>query len=246
MQPTVSPRQMQTIFDVRQYKLSDAERRMLEDDLDGLTRQVENFPVADLHIMIEGNARSNDVSVKLTLILSGNTLVANDHDPVLSAAFERALSSLIASLQAYKDRLGGHDERNKAEKGTVQPLRPTRDIDQGAIDAAVRNGDYAAFRAALLPFEDAVQARAGRWVQRFPEYEARIGKDVKLSDVTEEIFLTAFDRYDRRPEGLNLGEWLVNLIDPAVKDLMTRTAEELENINLTRSALNATQPIGPG
>lgn len=246
MQPTVSPRQMQTIFDVHQYKLSDAERRMLEDDLDGLTRQVENFPVADLHLMIEGNARSNDVSVKLTLILPGNTLVTNDHDPVLSAAFERALSSLIDSLQAYKDKLGGHDERNKAEKGTVQPLRPTRDIDQGAIDAAVQNGDYAAFRAALLPFEDGVQARAGRWVQRFPEYEARIGKDVKLSDVTEEIFLTAFDQYEQRPEGLHLSEWLGNLIDPSVKALMTRTAEEMENINLTRSALNATQPIGPG
>ena len=244
MQPTVTPRQMQTIFDVHQYTLSDAERRMLEDDLDGLTRQVQNFPVADLHITIEGNARSNDVSVKLTLILPGQTLVANDHDRALTAAFERALNSLAHSVEGYKARLDNQAERQKAEKGTQHPIRPTTDIDQSALDAAVGAGDYARFRTILLPFEDAVQARAGRWVQRFPEYEARIGKDVKLSDVTEEIFLTAFDQYDARPEGLHLGEWLERLIDPAVKALMTRTAEEMENINLARTALNATHPIG--
>jgi hypothetical protein len=64
--------------------------------------------------------------------------------------------------------------------------------------------------------------------------------------VTEVIFLTAFDQYDARPEGLHLSEWLQRLIDPAVKALMTRTTEEMENINLARSALNATHPIGRG
>jgi ribosome-associated translation inhibitor RaiA len=246
MQPTVTPRQMQTIFDVHQYELDDADRRMLEDDLDGLSRQVANFPVADLHILIEGNARNNDVSVKLSLILPGQTLVTNDHDPVLSAAFERCVNTLTDLLKAYKARLDGHAERNKAEKGTAHDVRPTTDIDLPALDAAVAAGDYARFRMILLPFEDAVQARAGRWVQRFPEHEARIGKDVKMSDVTEEIFLTAFDQYDARPEGLPLGEWLEGLIDPSIKALMTRTTEEMENINLARSALNATQPIGRG
>ena len=99
MQPTVTPRQMQTIFDVHQYDLSDAERKMVEDDLDGLTRQVQNFPVADLHVMVEGNARSNDVSVKLTLILPGNTLVTNDRDAVLTVAFDRCLSALSDLVQ---------------------------------------------------------------------------------------------------------------------------------------------------
>jgi ribosome-associated translation inhibitor RaiA len=245
MQPTASPRQMRTIFDVHQYDLSAGERRRLEDGLDGLARMVGNFPVADLHIMIEGNARSNDVSVKLTLILPGNPLVTNDHDAVLTVAFDRCLTALTDLVQGYKDKLGGHDERNKLEKGTAHDLLPTQNIDLGAVDRAVAAGDYAAFRAAMLPFEDKVQARAGRWVQRFPDYEARIGKDVKMSDVTEEIFLTAFDEYESRPEGLHLSEWLENLIDPAVKALMTRTAAEKENINLARSAMNATQPIGP-
>ena len=237
---------MQTIFDVHQYDLPDGERRRLVDSLDGLTRMVGNFPVADLHILIEGNSRSNDITVKLTLILPGNTLVTQERDPVLSAAFDLCLNALTEQVQGYKARLNGDDERNKLEKGTAHDLRPTRDLDLGAIDRAVAAGDYAAFRAALLPFEDAVQARAGRWVQRFPEYEARIGKDIKMSDVTEVIFLTAFDEYEKRPEGLHLSEWLVNLIDPGVRALMTRTAEEKQNINLARSAMSATQPIGPG
>lgn len=246
MQPTVTPRQMQTIFDVHHFHLTDADRKRIEDDLDGLERQVANFPIADLHVLIEGNARSNDVSVKLTLILPGNTLVTNDHDPILSTAFERCLASLLHGVEGYKARLDREDDRQKIEKGTHHPVHATQNIDPGTIEQAVSAGDYAAFRAAMLPFEDAVHARVGRWVQRFPEFEARIGRDVKVSDVTEEVFLTAFDRYPTRPEGIPLGDWLTGLIDPAVKELMTHTTEELENINLTRTAVEATPPTGNG
>src|SRR5262245_24934873 len=158
MRPIVTSRQMRIIFDVHQYKLVEAERQMLEDNLDGLARQVEHFPVADLHVLIEGNARSNDVSVKLDLILPGSTLVANDHDPVLSAAFERCLNSLSHSVDAYKAKLDGQAERQKVEKGTLHDIHPTRDVDLRTVEAAVSAGDYAAFRAAMLPFEDAGQA----------------------------------------------------------------------------------------
>lgn len=235
------PRQMQTDFDVHQYVLSVSDRDRIENDLDGLSRQVEHFPIADLHILIEGNPRSNDVSIKLTLILPGSTLVATDHDDVLLTAFQRCLDSLLHEVEGYKARLDKEDHRQKVEKGTQHPTLPTRDIDLAAIERAVAAGDYGAFRLAMLPFEDPIQARAGRWIQRFPEYESRIGKDVKLSDVTEEIFLMAFDRFTDRPEQIPLGEWLADQIDPAIKALMTRTAEEMENINLVRNAIDATQ-----
>jgi ribosome-associated translation inhibitor RaiA len=242
MRPTVTPHQMQVIFDVHQFDLPDRVRQELEENLDGLSRQVEHFPVADLHVLIEGNARTNEVSVKLTLILPGSTLVANDHDPVLTAAFERCLNSLSHSVEGYKARLDNEAERQKIEKGTVHEVLPTTDIDLPAVEAAIAAGDYVRFRLAMLPFEDAVEARAGRWVQRFPKYEARIGRDLKMSDVVEEVFLMAFDQYPARPEGVPLGEWLDRLIDPAVKALMTRTDEELENINLSRAAQAAQAP----
>jgi ribosome-associated translation inhibitor RaiA len=240
MQPKATARQMQTVFDVHQFELVDADRRRLENDLDGLARLVEHFPIADLHVRIEGIARTNEVSVKLTLIVPGNTLVANDCNPILWAAFERCVSSLAHGIECYKSRLDREADRQKIEKGTHHSIQPTRSLDLAQIEQAASFGDYAAFRNAMLPFEDAVHARVGRWIQRFPEYEARIGKDVRVSDVTEEVFLLAFDQFESRPESLPLGEWLASLIGPAVKAIMTRTAEELENINLTRITFDAT------
>src|SRR5438105_5889284 len=114
----------QIIFDVHQYQLLEADEKQLRASLDGLARQVAHFPVADLHVLIEGNARSNDVSVKLTLVLPGTTLVVNDHDAAPQPAFERCLDSLLDSLQAYKERLGQVPQRQKLEKGTRQELHP--------------------------------------------------------------------------------------------------------------------------
>ena len=233
------PHRLQVMFDVHQFDLTQVDREQMADALDSLARQAEHFPVADLHILVEGYARNGDCSVKLTLRLPGSTLVTNDRDTAAYPAFDRCLASLTKELQAYKDRLDQVSERHKAEKGTAHDVLPSINVDPTAIDSAVASGEYADFRQATLPFEDAVQMRAGRWVQRFPEYEARIGRDIKMSDVIEEVFLMAFDRYPSRPTGVPLGEWLEGVIDPAVKTLMTRTAEELENINLVRSELAA-------
>jgi ribosome-associated translation inhibitor RaiA len=204
---------------------------------------VQNFPLADLRVLIEGNARSNDVSVKLTLLLPGTTLVTNDHDTVLSAAFHRALDSLLNSLHEYKGRLGDVPERQKTEEGTHQDLHSTVAIDAAAVDSAVAGGDYTAFRTATFPLEEGLRKRVGRWVQRYPELEARIGKDLDIADIVEDIFLTAFDDYAHRPPDVPFGTWLENLIDPSVKELQN-SPEELENVKLARSARVAEQ--GPG
>jgi len=243
MQPTTK-RGLQVIFDVHQYRLYPQDEQLLRDKLDGIDRQVEHFPVADLHVLIEGNARSNGVSVKLSLILPGTTLVTTETDGVPQPAFERCLISLLGSLRAYKDQLGQVSERQKVEKGTHQDLHPSVNVDMAAIDAAVEAGDYVSFRTATLPFEDLVEKRAGRWVQRYPDFEACIGKDVLLADVVEEVFLIAFDEYEERPHGVAFGDWLENLIDPAIKALQTRRDEELENISLARTARISEQGRG--
>ena len=139
-------------------------------------------------------------------------------------------------MQAYKSRLGQQPERQKTEKGTRQPVQPTAPPDTTAIDAAVRNQDYAAFRTATFVYEEAVRKRAGRWVERYPEAEAQIGKQWEIADLVEEVFLNAFENYDRRPDGAGLGDWLEGLIDPAVKALLKAPDAELENIRLARSA----------
>jgi ribosome-associated translation inhibitor RaiA len=241
MQPNASRRSLQVDFDVHQYNLSVEERQMMLDDLDSLSLQIQFFPIADVHVLVEGNARSNDVSVKLTLILPGKTLVTNDHDAAATAAFDRCLNSMLHAIEAYKSQLDREPEHRKLADGTLHPVHPTRAVDSNLIEEAVGTGDFAAFRMATLPFEDAVQARVGRWIQRFPRFEANIGKEVTISDVTDEVFLIAFERYSTRPKDLALSDWFTSLIDPAVKSLINAKDEELENIDLVRTAMEAVQ-----
>jgi ribosome-associated translation inhibitor RaiA len=241
MQQFPTDRTFRVVFDVHQFRLPEAQEQLLRDRLDGLARQVEHFPVADLHVLIEGNARTNDVSVKLSLVLPGATLVTQELDGIPQPAFDRCLDSLIDSLQAYKERLGNVPEIQKTEKGTHQELHPAAPIDAGALAAAVDEADYAAFRTAMLPYEEGLSKLVGRWVQRYPGFEAEIGRRVKITDVVEEVFLMAFEGYKQRPRDISLGIWLQSLIDPAVQALQRRRDTELENIEMVRSALEAEQ-----
>jgi hypothetical protein len=226
---------MTVVFDAHQYALSAAEEALLREDLDGLARQVERFPIADLRVVIEEHPRSRDITVKLVLVLPGETLVTTDHDAILAPAFERALTSLLDSLDAYKNRLGNWDEQQKLAAGTLQQSHPSTLVDMTAIEEAAAARDYAAFRAATLPYEEDVRARVGRWVQRYPDFEARLGVDVKIADVVEETFLLAFESFDERPSDVPLSVWLEGLIDAAIKTLRQH-GDELENIELARTA----------
>src|SRR5947207_3258387 len=96
---------VRVLFDAHQYRLSEQEMGQMRQQLDSLLRQVEAFPLADVHVLVEYNTRSNDFSVKITLRLPGETLVGNDHDSFLLAAFDRCLIGLEENVRAYKDRL---------------------------------------------------------------------------------------------------------------------------------------------
>jgi ribosome-associated translation inhibitor RaiA len=233
------------VFDAHHYDLSKAEEQWLRDNLDGLSRQVEHFPVADLHVHLNGNARSNNVSVKLVLVLPGTTLVMSDHDAIVSPAFDRCLESLLDSLHAYKNRLGDVAERQKTVKGTHQELHPSIELDADALALAVETGDYLGFRTTTFPFEEGVRKRVGRWIQRYPRLESRLGSSVSIDDLVEEVFLLAFDRHARRPAEVPLSDWLESLVDPAVRALQNHPEKELESIHLARTALAAAQENTP-
>jgi len=223
-------------FDSHQHRLTEAEKDQMMVGLDSLGRQTAHFPIADLHVLIEGNGRSNDVSVKLSLLLPGETLVGSDHDQVLHAAFERCLASLEQNLRAYKDRLGQVEERQKQEKGTHQDLEPDPPPDPAALAAAVRADDYEAFRTATLGYEEALRKRAGRWVERYPDIQGRIGKGLEINAIVEGVFLRAFDAFNHHPRDIRFGDWLASFLDPVIKALQTHPDQELENINMVRSA----------
>jgi ribosome-associated translation inhibitor RaiA len=230
---------LQVHFDTHECQPTREELAEMADDLDSLARQVGNFPVADLRVLIEWNTRSNEFAIKLSLILPGETLVTSDHDRVMHAAFERSLGSLVDTLHAYKDRLNQVEERRKQENGTHQELKPATPIEPAALDAAAAAGDYPAFRAAIAPYADPLRLRTGRWVERYPAVQAMMGKGLETMNIVEGVFLAAFEGHAGRPPGVRYGDWLEGLLDPVVKAFERHPDEELENVNMARAACSA-------
>src|SRR5688572_20827773 len=127
-------------FDAHECRPDEAEYDKMLDGLDSLALQVENFPQHDLRVVIAWKDRTNEFVVKLSLLLPGKTIMCSDHDPVLHAAFERCVDSIVENVKAYKDALGRVPERQKAEGGTLQNLMPDVPIDAAALDAAAAAG----------------------------------------------------------------------------------------------------------
>jgi ribosome-associated translation inhibitor RaiA len=228
-------------FDLHQCRLSAYEIRKMETGLVSLGKQVESFPISDLHVLIEHNARSNDYSVKTSLILTGGPLVSSDHDVLPYPAFERCVNNLVENVRAYKDRLGKVPEVQKQNHGQVAGAYPSLDPDAAALERAVADGDFAAFRAAAFGYEEPLRKRIGRWVERYPDVAARIDNGLKIDDIVGAVLLSAFEDYPRRPQGLRFGDWLERLIDPTIKELQRNPDRVLENVNLARSAIAAEQ-----
>lgn len=239
MKVTDPPPAPRVLFDAHHCTLAPAQTDKMREGIDNLARQVEHFPLSDFHVLVERNERSNDYSVKVTLVLDGATLVGHHHDAGLHAAFERCLHSLSENVRAYKDRLGQVPERQKQLKHTHQDLEPTVDPDPAAIDAAIAAGDYGAFRLALSGYEELVRMRMGRWVERYPKIEAEIGRTLQVDDLVDEVFLDAFEGYEHRSKEIRLGDWLESLIDPAVKAFQGHPDAELENVKLARASVAA-------
>jgi ribosome-associated translation inhibitor RaiA len=238
------PVPMEVVFDVHEFELSPSEEHLLREKLDGLARQVEQFPVAELRVFIQA-VRSQQMVVKLTLFLPNKSLTVDGYDRIVQPAFDRCLDSLQHELEGYKDRLNRRSEAAKLEEGTHAELLPEVLVDPEAIERAVAAGDYADFHAALLPYEEELRMRIGRWVQRYPEVNDLIGRGLEIADIQEEVFLLAFDGYSARPQNVPLGTWLENLIHPAIKALAQNPDEALENIAAVRSVRGAVEGRKP-
>lgn len=221
-------------LDTENCELSAGQIEQLERALSPLRKPVAEFPVRDLYVTVRCFPRTNLYQVKTALVLTGRTLATADIDNHVHPAFKRCVRKLVKKVEGYKAELSNSPQYKKLQKGTHQEVTPVQEPDAALLEKSVADGDYAAFRAATAVFEDAVRKRIGRWVQRYPELDAQIGKELTLDDVVEEVFLNAFERYDQRPQQVGLGEWLEALIDPSVKLLLRHRDEELENIQFAR------------
>lgn len=226
-------------LDTEHCHLSPAQMRKLESGLSPLRQVLRDFPVSDLYIDVEHYPGSEEYRVKLALQLPGKGLASGDVHEDLYTAFRHSVRRLVDSATAYKERLGRVDTISKAQQGTHHELLPTHSLDADALDAAVADQDYVAFRRETFPIEEPLRKRIGRWIQRYPEIEAQIGERFDLSDMVEEVFLSAFDQYRDWPRDIPFGAWLESLIDPSVRLLSRKSEAQMANISFVKSLLDA-------
>lgn len=221
-------------IDSKRYTISAMERGKMDHDIELLARQVDRFPVVDLKVEITPHARPSGVIVKTSLVLSGRTLLARDEDVLAYPAFQRCIRTLSDQLKAYKDELSNKPVYEKERQGTLHDVVPSQEPNPEEIDVAAAKGDYPAFRRALSVYDEALSGRVGRLIERHPDAIRRFGNDLPISQIVEDVMLTAFDRYPQRPH-LRLGQWLESLIDPAVTALVS-DRDEVENLSFVESA----------
>ena len=222
-------------LDTKGCELSASEIEDMEEDLHTLRELVEDFPVSDLHITVVHHGRSDDYHVKTTLALPGRKLFTGDRDVVVHPAFERCVRKLTKKVRAYKSHMRVGTDPAKQAAGTRQDVQPTRQVDASVLTTAVDAKDYSAFRREIDVFEPAMTERIGRWIQRYPEFQTRLGSAVSVSDVVEEVFLNAFEHFAARSHHVSPGDWLESLIDPSIQALLQSPDEEFERISFSRS-----------
>jgi ribosome-associated translation inhibitor RaiA len=218
--------------------ISRGEREKMDNDLNTLRKLIVNFPAPELKVEVS-NQTPSLIRVGAGLRLAGRTLFAAGQANTLHAAWDGAIRRLIDKVRAFKDQLGRVPERQKVAEGTLHELVPEMPPDAAAIDRAVSQLDYRAFRAAMAVYEDALEKHIGRWIERYPEAEAQLGDGLLISEIAEEVLLNAFDQYHNRPASLRLGQWLENLIDPSIQTLLRDGGKEKENLSFIATAKEA-------
>jgi hypothetical protein len=207
--------------------------------LEPVGEAVQGLPSSELFVQVHRHPRQ-DYHVKARLKVPGRTLVSGDCDPFLDSAFQRCVRKLTRKVCDYAQ----NPERgavNTAEKLTAieRDVMMPEERDAGPLGHSYRAGDYRGFRTGLSSYEDWVRKRVGRWLQRYPQAETRVGDGLRIGDVVEEVFLNAFERFGQRPVDVPFNQWLDGLIDPSVKVILRHPDEEGENARLARTLRDA-------
>jgi hypothetical protein len=217
------------------------QRARLQRLLDPLGEVVRGFPRSELWLKLihhEGNAAA-PYHVEAKLKLPGRTLFSGDWDAYLDTALQRCLSKLTRKAEAYRDdadrpAVEAARRRQAMDRNIVAAQEP-EDPDTGPLGRALANGDYKAFRTALAGYEDWLRLRIGRWVQRYPGAEERLGDELLIGDLVEEVYLNAFERFGQKAAEVSLRDWMEGLIDPSLRALLRNPAEGHENASMART-----------
>ncbi len=219
------------------FELPANQYERIEQCLGSLRGAVDRFPVKRLNVTANFHQRVGDYHVKMSLMLPGRTLFTGERDREVHVAMERCAEKLLRKVNAYKRNLESEEEKSKQSAGTHHVVEASLDFDAGELDAARQQHDYARFRSGLDGFTASLTERIGRWVQRYPEVEAALGDGITISDLVEDVFFHAYDRFDERKQAVPPGDWLDGLVDESIQDFLRSPETELANISYAKHRL---------
>jgi len=224
-----------TDLDVEGFKPTEAETLNITSEVDRIRPLIEEFPTQILHINLEYNSNSQEYEVKLALVLPGQTFATGDVSKAWEPSLEKSVHKMIRRIEHYKSAMSGEPEQARIAAGTTMEVEPNRRMNGKQVVTAVESGNYTEFRKAMYPIESSLRDRVGRWVQRYPQIQAKIGTRFTIADIVEETFMLAFDQYEHWPSEMFFGQWVESLIDPAMKAIARDPEGELEVISFQRT-----------
>jgi len=212
------------------------ERTRLQTSLGALADAVNDFPDPVLWLDIVYHPHSQMYHVEAKLKLPGRTIFSGEEDSYLDTALQRCVRKVNHKTEAYKEHpdqeaVAAAERRDALDREVIAPEAP----DAGPLGQAAEEGDYRTFRTALAGYEEWLRKRVGRLVQRLPEAQARLGDELLLGDIVEEVYLNAFEQFTRRPTAVPLSEWLESLIVPSLRALLRYPYEEAEAASMART-----------
>ena len=219
------------------FELSASEIADMERDLHTLRKLIDRFPQAVLHIRVDCHQRTKIYHVKTSLSLCGSTLFTGDRDTAFHPAFERCVHKLIKKIEAHKSRMSGKSEWFKPTIGYQVSMNSSDGFDSSDLEYFVAKDDYAAFRSGIDIFADGLSKRIGRWINRYPQIQEELGDAITISDIVEEVFLSAYQQFLKRTHDVPPSLWLEGLIDPAIQALLQSPDEEYANISFSHAIL---------
>jgi hypothetical protein len=235
MYHTHQQRMLRVNIETKECELPRDELPRIEEPINQIADAIGDMPGA-MELTIVRHPRTSRFHVEAALALPRRTLFTGDWDPYLDIALSRSLRKLTRKAEAYTsepDR--ADDERaqriDQMGRDVVAPENP----DMGTLGQAATEGDYHRFREILAAWEDWLRLRIGRWLQRYPDAEAEVGRRVKIGDLVEEVMLNAFEHFTERSNDVPLHEWLDSLIDPSLMTFCQHPVEERANISFART-----------
>jgi hypothetical protein len=234
MQYTDTRYHLHVEFETENCDIPSDELTRMEESLEAVGIATEDFPGTSVHIKVIHHPKRGEYHVEGKLALPGQTLRTGSWDRYLDSAFQRTVRKLLSKAQTYREHPDEEAVAEAERRAQLTEVVPPAGRFAEPLSKAVEAHDYRAFRNRLSAFDDWLNRRAGRWVQRFPEAQGRVGRGLLISDLVEEVYLNAFEEYAHRPAHLPLHEWLESLLDPSLKMLMRNLEEETENARLSK------------